>query len=354
MTPQERVERALGGSHADRVPFTMYEGKVIPCRAERDMRNRGMCVVDRRGVFTSHTPNVKRRQAITFDNGSQRTTTWLETPVGTLRTVSQPAGFTSWTHEQLFKTPEDYKALRFLIQDEQFAPDYGPFAEAQDAWGGDAICRAGLGYEPLQALIYSYMGVETFCIEWMENRDEVLTCYQAIVEKRRLVYPLVADSPAGHANYGGNVTPQIISPQNFHAYYLPHYLEAAEVMHKKGKLIGCHFDADCRLLSKEIAATGLDYIEAFTPVPDTDMTLAEARTAWPDKVIWLNYPSSVHLSPDAKVQTTMIHMLEELTSIDGIIVGITEDMPEGRWLDSCRAIMDGLDEHARRHPEMYS
>jgi len=28
----------------------------------------------------------------------------------------------------------------------------------------------------------------------------------------------------------------------------------------------------------------LDYIEAFTPAPDTDMTLAAARKAWPDKV----------------------------------------------------------------------
>ena len=58
-------------------------------------------------------------------------------------------------------------------------------------------------------------------------------------------------------------------------------------MHKKGKLIGCHFDADCMLLSEAIGNTELDDIEAFTPAPDTDMTLAEARKAWPGTVLQL-------------------------------------------------------------------
>ena len=57
-------------------------------------------------------------------------------------------------------------------------------------------------------------------------------------------------------------------------------------------------------LSKAIAGTALDYIEAFTPAPDTDMTLAEARAAWPDKVLWINFPSSVHLKPNAEVEQT--------------------------------------------------
>ncbi|HUW59218.1 MAG TPA: hypothetical protein VMZ92_21465, partial [Planctomycetota bacterium] len=102
-----------------------------------------------------------------------------------------------------------------------------------------------------------------------------------------------------------------------------------------------------------IGETDLDYIEAFTPAPDTDMTLAEARAAWPDKVLWINFPSSVHLRSDDRVEAFTVEMLSELDSVDGLIVGVTEDMPPERHLNSCRAIMDGLDRHARENPQLY-
>lgn len=183
-------------------------------------------------------------------------------------------------------------------------------------------------------------------MEWMDNRDEILKLYDATVENRRMIYPMIAESPVLHANYGGNVVPEVIGLETFENYYLQHYNEAAEVMHKHGKFIGCHYDANCKLLSKAIAGTDLDYIEAFTPAPDTDMTLKEARDIWPDKVIWLNFPSSVHLKTDEDIIDTTVDMLSELDSTDGIIMGITEDIPPGRWQDSCTAIMDGLDKVA--------
>ena len=146
---------------------------------------------------------------------------------------------------------------------------------------------------------------------------------------------------------------EIIGPENFRKYYVPHYNEAAEVLHARGKLIGCHFDGNCRLLAEDIATTDLDYIEAFTPAPDSDMSLAEARRAWPDKVLWINFPSSLHLRPDAEVEQATVDLLDEAGSIDGLIMGITEDMPPDRWRDSCQAIMNGLDRHARDNPSLY-
>jgi hypothetical protein len=84
------------------------------------------------------------------------------------------------------------------------------------------------------------------------------------------------------------------------------------------------------------------------------MTLAEARQAWPDKVLWLNFPSSVHLRPDREVQAATVALLDEAGTPDGLIMGITEDIPPGRWQDSCLAIMDGLDSHEQLHPQLYA
>lgn len=354
-TPRGRVETALRGGHADRVPFTIYECKIPQCALERELRNRDLCIVKRDvPVFRVHQPNVKVTEASHWENGKKLIRTRYETPAGSVSTLVEPAGFTTWIHERMFKTPDDYRTLRFMIQDEQYEPCYDSFASAEKEFGEDAIFRAGFGLEPLQALISgTYLDMQEFCLQWMENRDEILKLYEAIVANHRKIYPIVAQSPAGHANYGGNVVPDVIGLKTFEQYYLPHYQEAAEVMHRHGKLIGCHYDDDCRLLARAIARSGLDYIEAFTPAPDTDLTVAEARAVWPTQVLWLNYPSSVHLRPEKEVEQTTVQMLEEARTPDGLIMGITEDMPPDRWQGNCRAIMDGLDRHARLHPELY-
>lgn len=355
MTPRARVERALSGGHGPVVPFTMYEAFVHPCLAEREMRNRGMCIVERLPVFKTHRPNVRTTAQTWWEGERKFTRTQHETPHGTLTSLTEDAGFTTWRHELLLKRPEDYAAIRFFLADETYEPDYGPMAQADVDFDGDAICRANFGLEPLQELISGgVMMMEQFCEEWMERRDEVLALYRILVENRRKIYPIVAASPAGHANYGGNVTPEIIGPQVFEEYYLPHYHEAAEIMHRHGKRIGCHFDANNRIIASAIASTPLDYIEAFTPAPDTDMTLTEARAAWPGKVLWINYPSSAHLRSDAEVEQIAVNLCEAADSIDGLLFGITEDMPTDRWQNSCRAIMDGLDRHAQEHAWRYA
>ena len=354
MTPRTGVEQALHGGHGDRVPFTIYECMLPPCAAERELRDRGCCIVNRLPVFRTHRPNVKMTQRVFWKAERKFTWTHYETPRGPLSTLVEDGGFTSWRHELLLKRPEDYAAIRSLLRDEVYEADYAEFARAQAADGGDTIFRANFGLEPLQELISGgVMGMQTFCEEWMERRDEVLSLYEILVENRRKIYPLVAQSPASHANYGGNVTPEIIGRENFESYFVPHYQEAAEIMHRHGKLIGCHFDANTRLLATAIAGTALDYIEAFTPAPDTDMTLAEARAAWPDKVLWINFPSSVHVRTDAAVEQVTLDLLEQVGRMDGFLIGITEDMPPERWQDSCRAIMNGIERHAREQPSRY-
>ncbi len=354
-TPRQRVETALRGEHGPVVPFTMYEQLAPQCETERHLRNRGMCLVRRLSPYRQISPNVKAHAITTYENGKQLVRTIFETPVGTVESRHQPAGFTSWHHERLFKSPDDYKTLRFMIADARFEPNYAAMVAADREGGADVIVRASIGAEPLQELVSGrYMKTETFCIEWMENRDEVLKLYDLLVEQRRKVYDIVAQCPALIANYGGNVSPEIISPANFAEYYIPNYNEAAEALHRHGKMIGVHFDANCKLFAKAIADSGLDYVEAFTPAPDTDMSLADARAAWPDKVLWLNYPSSLHLKSDEEVTRATVELLDEAGTPDGVIMGITENMPPNRWRDSCSAIVSGLERHAELNPQMYA
>ncbi|MCD6289069.1 MAG: hypothetical protein J7M34_01105 [Anaerolineae bacterium] len=360
MSPRERVEAALLGEIPDMVPFTIYEKHLPTGETERRLRDDGLCIVQREpSVYTLETPNVFTEQVhFTGEDGIHRVRTVVRTPVGTFTAVDRvvPVGatafdqvmpWTRWREEYPFKGPDDYEPLEFAISDCRYRPNYDAFSARMAVMGNDGIMRANIGYSPLQEIIYTVMGIERFAIEWAERRDRVMRLYEALTESRRKLYPIIAQSPALIANYGGNVTPEVVGLERFERYVLPHYNEAAEILHLHGKLLGVHFDANVRLLAPGIARSKIDYVEAFTPAPGSDMTLAEAREIWPDKAIWINFPSSVHLAPIPVVEETTRQLLHEAAPGDRFIIGITEDVPSDRWQESFPAILRVIHQEGR-------
>ena len=65
---------------------------------------------------------MKVTQHTYWENGKQLVRTFYETPVGTVSTLVEPVGFTTWRHERMFKRPEDYKVILFLLKDERYEP----------------------------------------------------------------------------------------------------------------------------------------------------------------------------------------------------------------------------------------
>ncbi|HBN85162.1 MAG TPA: hypothetical protein DDZ89_15115 [Clostridiales bacterium] len=343
MTPRERVLSALRRQDVDMVPFTIYDTKWIEGEARAELMKRGLCPVIRITSYTVHRPNVSvKSHSFTNEKGVKLVRTCYSTPAGDLTTLVQPVGFTTWTLEHMFKTKEDYKALLYIIQDAVVQPDYEKASLTLTQAGDEYVVRDQIPLEPLQNLISTYMGTETFCLEWMDNRDEILKLYDAFVAHARKIYPIVAEGPLEFANYGGNVVPQIFGVENFEQYFVPHYNEAAEALHKKGKLLGTHLDADNSIIMNSIAKTGLDYIEAYDA--GISPSVKEARKYWPDKVLWLNWPSAWHLEPMEKIKPLTKGLIDEAHPGDGFIIGITEDVPVDRIVPNMFEIMNGIEE----------
>ncbi len=345
MTPRERVAAVLTGRPTDKVPFTIYEYKIPQCVIERELRNEGLCIVQRRvpTVITERS-NVRVESHRYTEASVTKVRTTYHTPVGDLYQIDQPADFTSWHLSKLFKSADDYKALMFLVQDEQYRPNYEEFAREQVWRGDDFILRTSVGGTPLHTIMIHWMGVETFSIEWVERRDEILRLYEAMAEKKRELYPLVAQSPATHANYGGNEVPEVMGVERFAEYVVPLYNEAAEVFHKHGKLLGAHMDGNNKPWAHLIAGSGLDYVEAFTPAPDTDMSLGDALAAWPAKVLWINFPSSIHLASIERIEEVTRSLIERASGTSRLIIGITEDIPADRWQQNLLTISRVIDD----------
>ena len=171
------------------------------------------------------------------------------------------------------------------------------------------------------------------------------------------MYRVAAASPAELLIYGGNIHQDVVGLKRFEQYYAPCLNEFADGVHEGGKLAACHLDANMATLAGAVGRCRMDVIEAFTPVPTCDMTVAQARAAWPDKVLWINFPSSVLLEPTEEIRAETLRILGQAAPGNRFLIGITEDMPENAWRHSLSTISQALLQHGALplpHPDKQS
>ena len=344
MNCEQRIEAVFRGEMVDRVPFVLKGFRVPFCRMERVLRNEGMGVIESCAVHATESPNVTRQSLRYTKDGVAYERSTIRTPVGELTSVRRSVGeakteSTSWLVEPPFKGPEDYKVLDCVVRDQRHRPAYERFLKAKAGMDGEVFFKTSVPGVALHDIMYQFMGLETFAVEWADRRDEVLALHDAMTANQHAIYEIVARSPALIVQCGGNYAADVLGRQRFVDHVLPHWEEVGAVLHEGGKLLGCHLDANNRLWADEIGSSALDWVEAFTPAPDTDMSLADARAAWPGKTLFINFPSSVHVQPPDVVAATTRQLLKEAAPGDRFIMGITENVPENRWRESFAAIL---------------
>lgn len=344
LTPRRQVLAALRGEKLSRPPFTVYECFVGPGTRERTLREKGMCVIYRTTSYRLKWSDADVRD-VYWDDASGRRLHRREyrTPVGTLTSLKAVGRNTEWTLEYPFKSPDDYKALRWLYSHVLVEDASDEAARLQDELGEDYAVRDCLPLEPLQGMISGeWMSPEDFCYEWIDNRDEIEFLYAEAVKTNRACIRICANGPLDFVNYGGNVVPQLIGPKTFREYYMPNYQEAAEALHKTGKFLGCHYDGDNTPFMDLLRETALDYIEAYDP--GISPPLEDAFRALPEQALWINWPSPWHVQPAEEITRRTRGLVEAARGRDRFLIGVTEDMPYDRRWEILEAIQAGIRE----------
>jgi hypothetical protein len=134
-------------------------------------------------------------------------------------------------------------------------------------------------------------------------------------------------------------------PNFFKKYVLPFYNDMAGILHPAGKYYGVHMDGLLDQLKDLIGQTKLDFIEAFTPPPMGDLSVADALKAWPDKLVWINFPAVVIAKGDAeKSRKYTLDLLNSIDPIQRILIGCTENYPLDKWEEGYKGVRDAIDE----------
>ena len=80
-------------------------------------------------------------------------------------------------------------------------------------------------------------------------------------------------------------------------------------------------------LRKEIAETPIDAVESFSVPPTGDLTLAEARSIWPGKMIFVNTASHLAWAEPEEVRRFYEALAEEWGSKKGLLLELSEQLP---------------------------
>ena len=348
MTPRKRILAVLHGEMPDQVPFTIKRPQPAQGEIERKLRNEGLAICIEEMPFSTSRPNVEVLRHERWENGMSRVRETFCTPVGEVsqQWVIEPGYGSRHIIQHMVTQPQDYEVVDFLIRDEVYTPAFDRFRRAEQVMGEDGLVFGGwLPPTPLMRMLWELLGAEEFAISLVEHADEFRTLYDTLLEKQLQQIRLVSESPAIVAHLPENLTAEMIGPKRFQEYVLPVYAEFASILKAKGKLLAAHCDGHLKVLADDLATSALDIIEAFCPFPDGDMTLAEARQRWPDKIIWINFPSPLHLEPPEKIRAHVRDLLKAAAPGAGFLFGITEDIPEGIWDVSLPAISSALREY---------
>lgn len=178
----------------------------------------------------------------------------------------------------------------------------------------------------MHELIYEFMGIENFSIQWQKNRKKVLRLKDILKQDWQRSIELVSISSAKYAVIEGNTEISVVGRDRFEECYLPNIDKACEILHEKNIIVGGHFDGNNAQLAPWIAKTPLDFIGSFTPPPDCDLRLEEALKLWPEKALHLHLPSAIHLGGIDKIRSAGLEILKQAGAGNRISIGVSEDV----------------------------
>ncbi|MAG35290.1 MAG: hypothetical protein CL878_03450 [Dehalococcoidia bacterium] len=356
MERRERIMAAARRERADKLPFFHYWRHSQIGWAERECRNRGMGMNWTRPSYTETMHGVEVHEAQTVSAGQKVIRRTFTTPVGSIslderrepgvgqwHAARSWKDVTPWQAERLIKEPDDYAVLKYIVEHTEYAPDYFPIEQAMDWLGDDGVVLDALPHSPMQMLMIDWVGSEggRFFYHHADHPDLVEDLYRAISKSREPMYEIAAKSPAPIALCGDNIDGFLVSPKLFESYFMPEYEKQAQILHKHGKLMAVHMDGRVSSLKDLIAKTPVDIVEALHPPHMRDLPIGEALSLWPDKAIWLGFPSSEYdLGPDATKEHAL-DILREAGSGERLAVAMsTENLVSNENLRMLTAVLE--------------
>ena len=344
-TMRERMLDIVRGRMPDRIPFVLYEG-VLPMDEVTECLG-----VDRFGVMRWSGIHRVEHPHCHFENEEyyvedakwQRNT--LHTPAGAIyeERAFEPTYGTSSIRKHYVQEPEDYDVLWAFLEDSIILEDYDRCLRDQAELGDRGFPLVAVERTPWQQLWVQWAGLDHLAFHLVDCPDRVERTIEMLEARARLIFELARHSPAPMIDFPDNITAPAVGLRRFRERCVPLYDELADTLADRDMPIYVHMDGDLRPLWPAITDSKVDGLDSFSPAPDNDTTVAEAVAMWPDKRLWINFPSSVHLRSYEQVRAEAESILQTGGHTGRLQIQISENVPYTVWRTSLPAIVDAIE-----------
>jgi hypothetical protein len=343
MTIRERLEAFWSGERPDQIPYTIYQNEwrhTADHPAWQPMFERGLGVVWYLRTFATAVRDVDIRVDETLENGKRLRREVRRTPVGEI-TATWVDG---WHQKYFLETPADYRVMTHITEHTDLTPCYEAYLARVAQLPPHAIPVPELWRTPLQIMLVDLVGLENFGVHLYEYAEEVQRLYDAMLKNFGRIVEIVAAGPGRYVSNLENFTAETLGPRRYDKFLLPVYEQYFPILHAAGKLVGCHYDGRLASCRKSIARAPIDLIESLTPPPEGDLTLAEARAAWPDKLFWSNLNVGCYELPPTQLKELVLKRVAEAAP-DGrrLAFEVSEQYPDN-WQHSMPVVLEALEE----------
>lgn len=343
MTIRERIEAFWAGDRPDKIPYTIYSWErrgVKDDPAWRTMFKAGLgetcgfcTAVDRvEGVEHGHE---------TYDEGGKHVERWtMRTPVGEIcRTTVD-----GWDDQFWLKSAEDYRVMTWIANHTDCIANYKDYMHLENTAEPHMIIHPRAGRTPMQSILVDYVGLEAFGLHLFDLENEMMALYEALLRNFRRRIELIAEGPGKFVWVHENFMSDTMGPERYQKYLVSVYEELFGALHSAGKIVGTHYDGKLATCKEAIAAAPIDLIESLTPPPEGDMTLAECRAAWPDKLFWSNLNVACYNLPTAELKRLVQERVQDAAP-DGrrLAFEVSEHLPRN-WETSIPVVLEALEE----------
>ena len=352
MTHKARMVRFLRGEEVGRMPLVQYSGLAAPdADVWAAFGEESMAVLAWAGATRSSAPNCEMTSRDVTVDGGPGTETVLTTPAGSLverrKRLPDLPGVSGFV-EHFVKTVDDYEILLAYLNDLRVEPAPEGLAELVDRLGEHGLPHVALPRTPYQALWVQWAALDHLGLHLYDRPDlleaVMVRLGELLVEAAKAAALAAKDAEFYHVVIGDNISAPLIGPDRFERWCRPYYEQVTDIAHDAGLKVFAHLDGDLAALGDAIARTRFDGVDSMSPPPDNDMSVAEALRLWPDKMVWANFPSSVHLQPPEAITETARRLLEEGGRSGRFWIQLSENLPPGRWRTSIPAINRAIDE----------
>lgn len=253
----------------------------------------------------------------------------IDTPVGSVHCImvkntSNDGSFPKkwWVEEE-----EDLKVMSYVLEHQTWKWSQDTYERVYEKWGRIGAPVIFMPRVNIQYLYIDLMGVENAVFALADFPEAVEAFFEVLEKNQEQMIQVINESPIQMIDFGDNLHCGTLPPYYFEKYVLPAYQKRCALLHEGGKFVYAHWDGDTKAILKYAKETGLDGIEAITPKPQGDVTLAEIKEALGNDM-WLLDGIAAILFDEEYPEEMLVEQVQECIRLFApkLILGISDEL----------------------------